>query len=210
MKLAILVLAALTAAPSYTHAQLAEELVRDLSSCDAKFFSTVARKKDAYSAHADIGLEKSSGYFKVQDQRHPTNNRVMFKTPMTVAGLNVVGFFDEVENIPDQGLAYSWGLLVAASVSNAASAFSGLTWEQQRLRKEDEIFVRSEIWDFKRPELKWAKVKSEPGVPKPGTVERVLMIEPYDGETAFIRYGCSLQGSVTTEMLRELRPDLGQ
>jgi hypothetical protein len=54
----------------------------------------------------------------------------------------------------------------------------------------------------------WVKEVTEPGLPKPKTVERVLMVEPYNGETSFIRVGCSLQGAVTREMLDVLRPDL--
>ncbi len=34
------------------------------------------------------------------------------------------------------------------------------------------------------------------------------MVELNNGETAFIRVGCSLQGAVTREMLDVLRPDL--
>lgn len=190
--------------------QVPEDLIRLLSRCDGHFFKVLADRKAQLSALAPMDTEKGHGYFKVANQRHPTDSRVMFARPLEVAGIKLVGYFDEIINIPDQAIIYSWGFLAAPGVRQAAAAWRSLTWDAARLRELEGAFVRSEVWTEARKEQGWAQVTTQPGVPKPGTVERVLLIEPYDGETTFIRYGCSIQGSVTTEMLRDIRPDLGQ
>ena len=88
-------------------------------------------------------------------------------------------------------------------------AWLAQVWDAQRLRQDDPVLVRSEVWTHARPDQGWAPLVTEPGLPKPGTVERVLLIEPYDGETAFIRFGCAIQGQVSPAILDQIRPDLG-
>ena len=146
--------------------------------------------------------------FAVPDRRHPTNSRVLFAKPIEVRGLKLVGFFDEVTDIPNGMTAYSWGYLVAESVPRTAIAIRPLLWDSSRLRSDGPVFVRSEVWSHETPAQGWAKVETEAGVPKKRTVERVFLVEPYEGESAFIRAGCSIQGNITDPLLRELRPDL--
>lgn len=129
---------------------------------------------------------------------------------MEVASQKIVGYFDEFVELPRGMTSYSWGYLVAVSVEGVAAAFRPLVWESQRLRKEGPLFVRSEVWTHANPTQGWAKIRTEDGLPKAGTVERVLLIEPDDGETKFIRFGCSAQGNVTDPIVQELRPDLRQ
>lgn len=80
------------------------------------------------------------------------------------------------------------------STAEAVQNLRSLLWEGKRLRTEGEVFVRSEVWHHEEPMRGCMKESTEPGLPKPGTVERVLMIEPCNGEAAFIRVGCSLRG----------------
>jgi hypothetical protein len=187
-----------------------ESLPSILSRCDGSFFHKLHEQRDEFKAHAPMGVEGKAGYFKVPDQRHETASRVMFTKPISTNGLAIVGFFDEIMEDPKMGAFYSWGLLIQSSVQEAAQKLRTEVWEVSRLRIEEGAFVRSEVWRTAQPQKGWTREVTESGPPKPGTVERVLLIEPYNGETAFIRFGCSIQGEVTTAMLRELRPDLGQ
>jgi hypothetical protein len=121
----------------------------------------------------------------------------------------VVGYLDELTPIPG-GVDVSWGFLVRGDLADVASALKGVIWDGKRLRNEPKAayFVRSEVWRHANAAAGWAKEATENGPPKPGTVERVFMIEAYDGEPAgLVRAACSLQGDVTREMLQELRPD---
>jgi hypothetical protein len=188
----------------------AESSIRELSRCDSTFFLGLARDRATLTQYADLGTHRESAYFKVPEQRHPTESRVVFRTPMKIAGVEIVGYFDEIQEIPGPALIYSWGYLVSSTVPVASKALAPFIWDANRLQDEGVVMVRSEVWTHARREQGWTKVKTEPGLPKPGTVERVLLIEPYDDETRFIRFGCSIQGAVTKEMLREIRPDLGR
>ena len=181
-----------------------------LSRCDARFFTDLARQRAALAGLADIAVHQGAGYFKVPEQRHPTESRVIFRQPVVVAGLPVVGYFDEIMDLPDGAMSYAWGYLVAATVAQTGRAWSAQVWDAQRLRQDDPVLVRSEVWTLARPDQGWAPLVTEPGLPKPGTVERVLLIEPYDGETAFIRFGCAIQGQASPAILDQIRPDLGR
>jgi hypothetical protein len=187
-----------------------EDLIQALSRCDAGFFKHLAERQPELSKLAPMDTQNGNGYFKVPEQRHPTESRVKFSQPIEVAGVKFIGYFDEIVNATPQVVMYSWGLLTNTDITTMAGALKRHTWEAERLRDERVIYVRSEVWSHAKKELGWAKVATEDGLPKPGTVERVLMVEPYDGEKGLFRFGCSLQGEVTTEMLRDLRPDLGQ
>lgn len=184
--------------------------LKELSQCDATFFEVLGSRRSELAAVAPMRTLGNAAAFAVPDRKHPSNSRIMFAEPVTLEGLKVVGFFDEVVDIPNGMSGYSWGYLVANSVRATADKLGPQIWDAPRLRVDGPVYVRSEVWIHENPASGWAKVKTEAGVPKRGTVERVLLIEPYDGETAFIRFGCSIQGNVTEPILRRLRPDLRQ
>ena len=186
---------------------LGERLVSSLSYCDARFFDEVSASRGELDRHAQVIARGRAATFPVPDMTHDTESKSFFALPVEVRGLIVIGYFDEIKRIPG-GVIVSWGLLVPTSTTEAAQKLGGLFWEGERLRTEGKVFVRSEVWHHDEPMRGWVTEVTEPGLPKPKTVERVLMVEPYSGETEFIRVGCSLQGAVTREMLDTLRPDL--
>jgi len=199
--------ALLLATSANAQISLGERLVSSLSYCDARFFDEVSASRGELDRHAQVIARGRAATFPVPDMTHDTESKSFFALPVEVRGLIVIGYFDEIKRIPG-GVIVSWGLLVPTSTTEAAQKLGGLFWEGERLRMEGEVFVRSEVWHHDEPMRGWVKEVTEPGLPKPKTVERVLMVEPYSGETAFIRVGCSLQGAVTREMLDTLRPDL--
>lgn len=183
--------------------------VAELSRCDATFFRALAAKRSALAQVAPLTTGETASSFAVADRKHPVRSRVMFRQPALMEGMSIVGYFDEYTDIPNGMSVYSWGYLVADStVAKTAAVFRPLIWEGERLRDDGPVFVRSEVWSHDQPALGWVKVKTQAGVPRRGTVERVLLIEPYDGEPTLIRLGCSIQGNVTEPLLRDLRPDL--
>ncbi len=186
----------------------ADLAVPALSRCGSEFFTALGTRKAALQELAPITERGSNAVFAVPDRSHPTKSRILFSKPASVQGLKFVGFFDEVVDIPNGMTSYSWGYLVAETVSATEAALKPLLWDVPRLRRDGPVFVRSEVWSHDNPVPNWVKTETESGVPKRGTVERVFLIEPYDGETAFIRVGCSIQGNVTEPLLRDLRPDL--
>lgn len=199
--------ALLLATAANAQMSLGERLVSSLSYCDARFFDEVSASRGELDRHAQVIARGRAATFPVPDMGHDTESKRFFALPVEVRGLIVIGYFDEIRRIPG-GVIVSWGLLVPTSTAEAAQKLGGLFWEGERLRTEGEVFVRSEVWHHDEPMRGWVKDATEQGLPKPGTVERVLMVEPYKGETAFVRVGCSLQGAVTRDMLNVARPDL--
>jgi hypothetical protein len=190
-------------------AESKELLVKELSRCDAIFFEALASRRGDLSSIAPIQKSGRAAVFSVPDRTHPSNSRIMFKNPVIHEGIKFVGFFDEVVDYLGGMVGYSWGYLVAASVKNAAGKLAPQIWDATRLKEDGPLFVRSEVWTHADPSSGWAKMQTEAGLlPMRGTVERVLLIEPYHGEESISRFGCSIQGNVTEPVLRELRPDL--
>jgi hypothetical protein len=208
MRHALVLLAALFTANAVAQSASTDASLRSLSSCDATFFKLLTESQATFSGYAPLTRSNSPTAFVVPNRQHPTESRVMFKQPMRIAGLEVIGYFDEIVNYREGMSAYSWGYLVANTVEASATALIPIIWDSERLRKDGPIYVRSEVWSHDKPAQGWVKVATEAGLPKRGTVERVFMIEPYDGESKFIRVGCSLQGNVIDPIVRDLRPDL--
>lgn len=208
MKHVFLVALAALARLAVAQTSASDLAIQELSRCDGTFFSALHARRAALEKAAAMSSVGSVSTFVVADRRHPARSRVLFSKPIELHGLRFVGFFDEVADIPDGMTSYSWGYLVAGSVATAATALQPLVWESSRLRSDGPVFVRSELWSHETPAQGWTRVETEAGVPKRRTVERVFLVEPYDGENAFIRVGCSIQGNVTDPLLRELRPDL--
>ena len=182
--------------------------LKELSKCDRSFFERLGERKSEMEKLAPMRSLGRSASFKVLSPEHRTNSRVMFGSPPEVEGLKVVGYFDEVLDLPNGMSSYSWGYLIASTTQDAATRLHGLIWDPMRLKKDGPVFVRSEVWSYDKPDAGWARSTTESGVPKRGTVEKVLLIEPYDGESSFIRFGCSIQGNITEPLLRAIRPDL--
>lgn len=207
-KLFLVIAAAVT--PLVASAQRApiDLFVADLSRCDSSFFRALAANQASLEALSPLVGGVAAKGFAVPDRRHPTRSRVMFKRPVSIQGITVLGYFDEIAEIPNGMSSYSWGYLIANTVSETTAALKPLLWEANRLRADGPVFVRSEVYYYDKPKLGWSAVQTEAGVPERRTVERVMLIEPYDGESAFIRFGCSIQGNVTEPILQELRVDL--
>ena len=184
-----------------------EKLFAALTRCDGAFFESMRSLREELAPQGRLDERGRSVTWLVPEITHPTESRVFFNSPLKVNGLEMIGYYDELIRIPG-GVAVSWGFLVSSNIPDANAKLRALVWDTSRLRQGEGYFVRSEIWSHSNSAAGWAREASEPGPPKPGTVERVFMIEPYDGETAYVRAGCSLQGSITREMVGTIRPDL--
>jgi len=183
-------------------------LLTSLSRCDASFFKQLAAQKDDLKPQAEVQPRAAAATFIVPSLTQEGNRRLMFGQPLRVNGLVVVGYVDELTPIPG-GVDISWGFLIRGKLLDVAAALKGVIWEGNRLRRDPQegYFVRSEIWRHASAAAGWVKDATENGPPKPGTVERVFMIEPVEDDPGLVRAGCALQGDVTREMLLELRPD---
>jgi hypothetical protein len=204
--LAIGLLAATASVTASSPAPLPERLIASLSLCDGSFFPMLMAHRDELQAQAPVEPRARSGTWPVENVADPEESRVFFSTPLKIGGLDIIGYFDEVIALPD-GIAVSWGFMLATSLPEAEATLRPLLWDASRLRPDEGYFVRSEIWRHAQPQAGWSKEATESGLPKPGTVERVFLIETVEGDASFVRAGCSLQGSVSRGLLRQIRPE---
>lgn len=187
-----------------------DRVLGDLSRCDSTFFATLGQHATEYATNPHFRTQGALGYFQVADRGDMKLSVRRFPAPMSFGALDAVAYFDEMVTMGEHQAFVSWGFLLRAPIRDVVSSTQSLIWEGQRLRQDDAIFVRSEVWTHGKTDAGWERTATVGGqVPKPGTVERVLMIEPYEDDASLTRFGCSLQGSVTREMLRSERPDLG-
>jgi len=193
---------------AYAQNESVDLFIKELSRCDGQYFKKIDEHKSELESLAPIRSLKQYSSFKVQDTKHPTNSRIIFKQPVNFAGLSVIGYFDEVIDLPKGMSSYSWGYLVSDNIQNTAVKLRSFIWDTMRLRDTGDYFVRSEIWNHLESEGGWARKKTEPGLPQRGTIERVLLIEPYSGNKSFIRFGCSIQGNIIEPILHSVRPDI--
>lgn len=117
-----------------TAAHAAPDLhVRELSRCDRSFFEKLGEAPAETQALAPMRRLGASAAFSVPDPRHPTRSKLLFTKPVDVAGTTVVGYFDEVRDMPRGMSSYAWGYLIAGSVAEVASKLQGLVWDPMRL-----------------------------------------------------------------------------
>ena len=200
---------ALTAASSLimasVSAQVTTEVLRDFSACDAGFFRSLARAIPATETPSTIARRGDIAWFKVKNRKEEADNHINFTPPLNVAGLKLLSYFDDASDLDEFGKFYSWGFIAEGSLDQVTATLKPLIRDANRLRRDDNMYARSELKIGKAP---WRAVDLSSGsVPLPTTVERVLILEPSDDSNS-VRVTCSLQGSVTGDLLKDERPDI--
>ena len=194
--------------PAFSQQAPEAALFRDLSRCDSTFFHTMAAQLYELSRLTSFQVEADIAYPKVANRRLPKESFVKFKAPIQVGQTVFVGYFDDLVAVSAKTSLFSWGFLARSTIADAADSLRPFIWDNDRLRRDAEVYVRSEVWSSLEPDKGWNKIATESGEPKAGTIERVFLIEPSEIGAQFIRVGCSVQGAVTVDILRQLRPDI--
>ena len=186
-----------------------DRILSDLSRCDRTFFATLGQHAGDYASNPHFRTSGTDGYFAVADRSNQKLSIRKFSPPLKIGSFDAVAYFDEVFVMSGNSLSVSWGFILRAPIKDVVAATRSLVWDAPRLRQDDIVYVRSELWAHAKKDAGWEKVETASGqVPKAGTVERVLLIEPYEEDASLTRFGCSLQGAVTKEILKTERPDL--
>lgn len=207
-KLLFAVLSSFCLACAATEIPSSDTILADLSRCDATFFKTLKSKAALLSGSGQYEVIGNYAHFKVANRFADAGSTTTLEPPIKVDMFDAVGYFDELWTMTGGGRFVAWGFVLNAKPEDVVRALRPLVWDNQRLVAEGPSFTRSELWEHDKSELGWQKVRTENGEPKPGTVERVLMIEPYERVPNQTRVGCSIQGSISRDMIESIRPDL--
>ncbi|HEX5310797.1 hypothetical protein [Aquabacterium sp.] len=185
-----------------------DAILADLSRCDATFFRTLKNKSLLMAGVLQYEISGNYAHFKVPNRFANEESTSKLTPSVKISSFEAVAYFDELWSMNAGGRFVAWGFVLNAKPDEVMRTLRPLMWDNQRIVADGPAFVRSELWDNSKSELGWQKVETESGEPKPGTVERVLLIEPYERTPGQTRIGCSIQGSISREMIEAIRPDL--
>ncbi|MDG0803428.1 hypothetical protein [Pectobacterium polaris] len=177
----------------------AESLQESLLHCDNRFFSELYIQQKTF-----IG----SALLKTDNKHHawfvpPKNGGdvIWFSQPVKSDNLVLSGYFIRQNDLDEMGKYYFWGLIIDGSAAEVAAALSKVNWQ----KVGDEYFANPMI---KRPRDQMWKLNSGAAsgiAPAKGSVEKLALLSDSGDKAQLL---CSVQGSVTDEILLSLRPDL--
>ncbi|MFS2222086.1 hypothetical protein [Pantoea sp. B65] len=184
---------------SATGAAGAETLPESLIHCDSRFFSELYIQQSKFKHVAPLTTDSQHhAWFVAPKDR---GNTVWFAQPVAVQQLTLSGYYSQQDDLAEMGKYYFWGLVIDQSVEAVIKAMPNVNWK----KVNDEYFAVAMI---KRPgEQVWQKNETAVSgiAPAKGSVEKLAMLSVRNGKTQLL---CSVQGSVTKEVLLPLRPDL--
>ncbi len=187
-----------------------DSLLAELSRCDGRFFASLQRRASELSGNPYLARSAGVAYFTVADRTAPEHSVRRFTAPLPIERLDVVGYFDAHMSLSVDDAFIAWGFLLRADTQAVIKATQHLIWDKERLWQDGQLYTRTELWDPAQAANGWQKVITPGGTEAPpDSVERVLRIEADDKDPSLTRLGCVLQGTVTPEMLKVLRPDIG-
>ena len=186
-----------------------DKIYTAFSRCNADFFAALKQNETLAKTLAPTATKGNALWFVVPNRNKTAESTVQFFKPVDLAGLAIVAYIDDRIDLLSLGVYYSWGFKVKGEVAEVASTLKALTHDGDRLRKDGDVFVRTELQD--QGSTDWKMTNTSGGaVPKKGTVERVILIEQDEQDKGLVRVSCSIQGSVAARHLKELRPDLDE
>ncbi|UFH49986.1 hypothetical protein [Pseudomonas sp. KNUC1026] len=203
MKLQYLIIPFTALAPCASFA--ATPALQTFVACDANSLSVVEQPgfKERVPSKRDNGKIVLSGGSKTD-----AGVRWMFDKPLTLEGLTLTGFFLEDQDLMGSRIIGS-GFYTQEAPEKAYEQLKKVQGSQ--LESTQGIYARAQAWSGK--DSTWVAESSDDTAGKlvTDTAERILMVEPASPDAGHGSKGmvtCSVQGKVTTEMLKTTRPDL--
>lgn len=201
---AMLASVVLTALPA--SAQIAEQTMREFTACDSRFFSVLVQDTAASQAFPSLQRQGEIAWIKVQDRKTAPANQIDFAAPVTVGGMKLLGYFDEITDLKEMGRYYYWGFIVDGRVEEVMAKLRPMIKDAVRLQRVETDYARTEL---KTGSGDWSAINTAASsVPRKNTIERAFIVESMENNKRATRVSCSLQGSVTATVLQKERPDL--
>ncbi|QTN30071.1 hypothetical protein HZ993_09850 [Rhodoferax sp. AJA081-3] len=188
------------------NAQGVEKSFAAFTSCTGSFFKAMEAEAVAWRAHTGIASNAGVSWIKTADRSATSGNVAELKGKPVVAGVTLTHYLDESSNLGAGGLYYYWGFKAEGTVERVAEQLKPLIFHSSRLRKDKDVFVRTEV---KASDGRWTAVATQSGS-APGflSTERAFLIEPDADIPNTVKVLCSLQGDITAEVLLSTRPDI--
>lgn len=199
-----------------------EELFRVFSACDRTFFEKLTEERAQWSERMALSMTNGVAHPTVEDRRYERINWQTLRQPLSVAGVSLIAYHDAKNEVPSAdgvGKQAFWGFLVEGAPASIVAKIRPFVRDEERFKPAVGVdwpaWIRGEMRLAKDPVDQWTKIDVPLGeVPKPATVERVLIVEPAEtGPGMKLVNGmsvieCSLQGDVSPALLHRVRPDM--
>lgn len=177
----------------------AKPLTETLLRCDSQFFNALYAEQAKFT-HAAPLVKDNQGHAWFAP---PKDNAgiVWFAQPVHLQQLTLSGYYTQQSDLDEFGKYFFWGWVIEESPQAVMAALPAAHWQSAG----DDYITNAMI---KRPgDNAWQVNNTAVGgiAPAKGSVEKLAMLSLTKGKTTLL---CSLQGSVTEEILLPLRPDL--
>ncbi|OCG61742.1 MULTISPECIES: hypothetical protein [unclassified Gilliamella] len=183
-------------------------LIDSFTPCTPDFFQQIYASKDELEKYTDITLFKQNqAYIPVENRSDIAKNFVYFKTPMTYKNLIITGYYDSAMDLGKIGKYYFWGFIINNEISQIKETLNFIDWKKM---EEDVLYIGNPMIRSINDDIQvWHKntgtVVGVKTIPAPDTTEKLLLLEKAPNMTLLI---CSIQGIVTSELLKQERPDI--
>lgn len=192
------------------------DAMQKFARCDASFFASLASDPNPFGSAIELTRKGTHATPKIRNPwaavRH--DGIQVFAQPIEVGGLRLLAWREDAASVPRLGTFIRWGFEVEGTPERVAVRLNRLLPLHLKLSRRDEAWTRGEARNNRDPANEWKLPAMPLGVlPKrPNTVDRVLAAERSE-EPGRTRLYCTLQGDVTPDLLRSLRPllpEMGQ
>ncbi|ABP60216.1 conserved hypothetical protein [Enterobacter sp. 638] len=179
----------------------ANTLTQSLTRCDTTFFSEIYHQRAKLSRVAPLTVDKhSQAWFKAPADG---NGTLWFAQPLHELNLTLSGYFLQTSNLNEinYGKYYYWGLVFKESQEEVMSRLDHLTWTKAGDDYISQTMIKADA------KSAWEQnAQAVSGIaPAEQSAEKLLMLSKGKEGTLLL---CSVQGNVTPDMLKTLRPDL--
>lgn len=184
---------------------VSDDFITKFSACDSGLFTELKNNDVAWRAVAPVKNNGDATWIKVPDRKDGAKNEVILQSPVSVGGLELLSYFDEILELDPLGGYYFWGFTVKGDVVNVEKKIRALVSDNARLRRDGPAFVRTELKVGHGP---WQKANTANAAVGAGKTERVFLIEPHESRANTVRLSCSIQGTLSPEVIKDVRPDI--
>ena len=183
-------------------------LIQSLTLCNPNFFKEVYVNKSELQKYTTIRtFDKNKAYISVENRTDTYKNYTYFKIPMTYKNLTIKGYYDSDMDLGKLGKYYFWGFIIDNDINQIKETLNFIDWKNTG---DNLMYFANPMIHYINEEIHvWNKntgtVVGVKTVPAPGTTEKLLLLEKYANMNLLL---CSIQGTVTVELLKQERPDI--
>lgn len=185
-----------------------QPLIETFVLCNPNFFSTIYNNKDELQQFTNIQtVDENLAYIQVTNRVDASKNFLYFSTPFKYKDLTIKGYYDSAMDLGRIGKYYFWGFIIDNDIKQIKNTLNFLKWKNM---EDNQLYIANpKIRNINEDVQVWhdnnGTVIGVKTVPAPNTTEKLLLLEKGANMTLLI---CSIQGVVSSELLKRERPDI--